>query len=137
MSSTGKCVRRLIVLKVLDGEVLRFSKFGLFARCGETYSQLPLTHFSRYWLLHLNIVDVRGLWCWRESGLCARDVTSLSLGQHWFGFSEGRLHSFLLLEIDLGGGGNGKQVCHAGLDHVGNIGDDNAWRQLESRLLII
>ena len=63
-------------------------------------------------------------------------MTSLILGQHWFSVSEGRLHCFRLFEVDLGGSGNGKQVLHAGLDHVGNIGDDDVWQWLESRLHI-
>ena len=60
-------------------------------------------------------------------------MTSLGPGQHLFSFREGHFHGFRLLEVDLGGGGNGEQVCHAGLDHIGNIGDDGSWRQLESR----
>merc|ERR1711994_668273 len=54
--------------------------------------------------------------CWRESGLCARDMTSLSLGQLQLSFDDCCLHSFILLEGDVGFGGDGQEVLHAAHD---------------------
>ena len=51
-------------------------------------------------------------------------MTSLVVDQRWFSFSEDCLCIFGLLEVDLGGDGDGEQVFHAGPDHVVNIGDD-------------